>query len=226
VLGLVVGLLAGLAIGAASVPGPSASAQVAVAPDPPLPGQQLDASQPDRFVQQEALVLSGEQLRDAVRRELGDGSDAVVTATQVGTTDVIELSVTAETGARARSAAETVVRLYQQQRRQQLQARVDAAVKVVEQQVAALGSDALFQASPAEYDRLVALRNQLALTPVLADDVATLVQSPLVTQPSRSSSTVRGGVTGAVLGAVLGLVAALLLSRSAARGGSARETAP
>jgi uncharacterized protein involved in exopolysaccharide biosynthesis len=218
VLGLI-GLLAGLAFGVVIQQSePTATTQILVTPDPPLPfetpanGNDLA----DRFVQAEALVLAGPDLAEEVRARLALSSSPEVEAVQVGLTSVVEISTSATASQVARQTAEAVLATYQTQRRDAYLARVGRAADMLETQLtdirgvlastsgATAEPEAAMSALATEYARLLSARNELQLSSTLGDELVPVVQQPVVAEGRASPDPVRAGLLGLVLGFVLG----------------------
>ncbi|NYD24435.1 hypothetical protein [Kineococcus aurantiacus] len=217
----VLGALVGVVVGAVRVPNPQAVARVLLASDPTLPGEQEAAAEPDRFIQTQLLLIASPDVLTAVRDRVGDDTVHDLGATQVGVTDVIEVSASAPTAATARDAVTAALAVYDERRAAELTVRADAISGVLDDQLAALAA-ASGGTDPAgtEASRLLAERNELALAADSATVGSTVVQAPVVVETSRWGGAARAGVTGLVLGALLGLLFALARARS---GGAARE---
>lgn len=201
---------AGFAIGVAGGLRPLGVARIEVRPDPALTGDLEVTPDLDDFVQAELLVLAGDDLGATVMQSMGLSKPLEITATQVGTTNVVEVTVGAATEGRAVDGAQVLIDAYRQRREQDLGDRVDATRSVVERQLDRLGRSSRTEA---EYARLLGLRNQLQLIAESDQGQVRVVQRPRAADQSLWVNGLRAAVIGLVLGALLGLLVALLRNR-------------
>ncbi|QGG96000.1 hypothetical protein [Actinomarinicola tropica] len=121
VLGAVLGLVAGMALGGGGVDSYVAEARVLVAP-PSDAG--FGSTSNDRYVQNQLLVLDSEAIAVAVAEEIGDISAAEVrsaaTFEQIPGSDILFVTVTASTPELARDIANGYVDAYFRASREQL----------------------------------------------------------------------------------------------------------
>jgi hypothetical protein len=229
VIAAIVGVLVGAGFGLTRTPHPLATTEITVTPDPALPGLMAtstasSASEADRFVQSQVLTLSGRDRRADVARQLGLDSEPRVDVVQVGATDIVHLTVAADSGSVASQAADQLVKSYQVQRSREFGDRVDAATVTVDKQLddislalssapgtAATDQVGIRSALATEYARLLAVRNQLQLARPASQDPAAVVQRSEVTAAGKLSGVVRGGLFGLLVGALAGLL--LMLAR-------------
>jgi uncharacterized protein involved in exopolysaccharide biosynthesis len=195
------------------VPRPLAVARIEVMPSPILAGESEATFDMERFIQAELLVLGGEDLSGAVAQSMRLSEPLEVTATEVGTTDVVELNVRASSESEAVTATQALITAYGQRRAGSLLARVDASLTVVDGQLNALTS-AQDPGSVPEYTRLLAVRNQLQLVRDSDQGQVTVVLQPRVVEQSRWLGGFRNSIMGLVLGALLGMLVMLLRARS------------
>jgi Mrp family chromosome partitioning ATPase len=215
-------------LGAASAfwrPDYHADALISVRPDPPVLNGQSDSASDaqDRFVQSQLLIINGPQLRAEVVRRLGLRDGVSITASQVGTTSVVQVTGGAKSRSGAENVADTAVVVYVEGHRADVDDRARAALSVVDQQLtaarAAMGgphADPSTQgdAAVAEYTRLLALRSQLTLARLQAEQAVATVQTAHAADAQRAVSPVQRGVLFGLLGAVLGLALAILRRRN------------
>jgi hypothetical protein len=226
-LPLLVGILLGAALGALggvlAAPEPSAVARIEVRPDQSLPTGGEFTSDPDRFTQGEALVLSGDDLKAAAALDTGSDNAPQVTATQVGKTNVIEIVVAAVSAPVAVSSEQNLITTYQQRRRAALDARITAASSVVDAQLRTLGASGPSSRGDGEYARLLGLRNQLQLAGQSDQDQVVVIDPPRAAEQSRVAAAIRGVLIGVVLGGLVGLLVKLLLDRTRRTGSGRRD---
>lgn len=222
VLGVLLGAVAGFLVGAATTPTALAVTRVAVLPDPTLPAEaEQSTTDPDRFVQAQVLVLAGQDSVAQVTRDLRLPRDPEVTASQVGTTDVVEVDVRARDAAEAVRISEAVVDGYRRQRQSDLTTRVDASLAVVDRQLAQLDARGPNARTDQEYTRLLTVRNQLQLVRDSDQDAVRRVDQAHAVEQSRWSAAVRYALMGLVLGGLAGLLVKLLRDRRAQSGSGA-----
>ncbi|NAZ81103.1 hypothetical protein GTR02_04650 [Kineococcus sp. R8] len=218
------GALVGALVGGATAPRPSATARIALAQDPPVPpASDQGAVDPDRFLQGQLLVLAGDDLVGRVEQGLPPGAALEVTATQVGTTDVAEVAVRASSADVALRAASGVVDTYRQQRVAAFQARVDASLAAVAEQLGEVSEarspvQSTTEVRSAEYARLLAVQSTVRLAQTEADTMVTTVQEPRAVPADGAGARLRAGLMGGVLGALAGLLLVLVRSPRASRG--------
>ena len=98
---ILIGAEVGLGLGLLSAPDPQATARIQVVPDPSVSGNLPDTSQANRFVQGEVLKISGDDLQEQAQTAVGGAPALSITATQVESTDVVEVTVVASTDTEA-----------------------------------------------------------------------------------------------------------------------------
>ena len=227
-------LLGGVALLLALVryPAYTAEVQLRVLPDPTLYSDDANGSAPapDEYLTPEVLTLGSTELAGTVGAAVGRPDDVTLDATQVGITDVVQLTVRSSSEETALQAAQALPRVYGEQRRAALSERVESAQADVQQQLDAVSAEvfdlagstgviavAQREALTAEYARLLRLASALQL----AEDAAgRLVSVVLPVDASRVEQVVqplRDAALGALLGAVLGLSTGLVLARTRPR---------
>jgi Mrp family chromosome partitioning ATPase len=206
-----------------------ATTVVSVSPDPVGNGESpsLGADQQDRFVQGEVARLGGASVRSAVvdaMRPLRVGS---ISAVQIGTTDLVEVSATASSPESAVEAANAAAAGYRtqrrdgwnqvyQKRREALQQQRDLTISQLE----ALNGEPLTdpvtiaqQASlQAELTRVLTDEGTLATAQPDSVELTTVVEPAKLGGVSTTSSPVRKAAIAILFGGILGLGAALLAS--------------
>ncbi len=222
-IGALLGGLIGLVVSLGDPESPTAVTRMSFVQDPVLPGEQASTSPEaiDRFIQTQLLILTGPDVRDGVAESLGLGDELILTAQQVGATDIVELQVQAGTEDAATQASAAVIEQYDQQRRTAVNAQVDALLTAVEATIANLeaalggGEDgALASATATEYSRLLASRSQLALLRSGDQQFTQVLGTPRVTAVGGAGAAVQAAFIGFLLGAVVGVALALLLQRT------------
>ncbi|SFO10199.1 hypothetical protein SAMN05660359_01399 [Geodermatophilus obscurus] len=202
---------------------PTAITRLSFVQDPVLPGEQATTSPDakDRFIQTQILILTGADIRDSVAEGLGLGDELMLTAQQVGATDVVELQVQAGTEEAARDASTAVIEQYDQQRRAAVTAQVDALLAGIEAEIVDLqgrlsadDDSALATATATEYSRLLASRSQVVLLRSGDQEYTQVVGSPRATTVGGAGAVVQATLLGLLLGTVVGIALALLIQRT------------
>lgn len=209
--GLVIGVSLGFAVGVVGGGDPQVRARIAVDPDPALTSPADQSSDVDSFIQAQLLVLNGDDLSAQVVRALQLRESPEVTATQVGNTNVVQLEIRAPTTAESLQTAQGIIDGYRQLRRQDLVARVNASLAVVERQLTTMPATAR---NDPEYTRLLALRNSLQLARDSDPTQITVVLQPRHIGSSLWARGLRGALIGLVLGGLIGLLVKLVRDRS------------
>jgi uncharacterized protein involved in exopolysaccharide biosynthesis len=220
----------------AQPPSYTASALVRLAPDPVLP----DGTQPnptdinDRFVQSELLSITADAAQVEVARRTGSSAKPSIKATQIGTTDVIEISATASDRAQAVLDADAAAATYVDRRTTAAVAAVARAKAVVEGQLAEVDSAIAALPVPAdpsapvpntsasrgtaladEYARLLSVDHQIATVDPTANPPATVVDPAAQRGAASNRSPARMAVIGALIGALLAIGVAVVDQRAA-----------
>jgi Mrp family chromosome partitioning ATPase/capsular polysaccharide biosynthesis protein len=241
-LGLVAGLIVGGAIGAGYgstvATTKQATATLQVLPDAAVTtdasGSRSSSSpytDATAFVQSELVVLNGDQLRQQVRQRLGLAATPKVSAAQVGTTYVVNVTATAPTTTQALRIANTTAAIYSGNRQQTLTNEVNSALATLTKQLndtrASLAAAAPGQQSAlqSEYARLLASSSQLQVSQSLVTGAVSVLQ-PATPTPTGFSPLVRDGAIGALLGALIGLAFPLLRPRFTAKMRQASDLRP
>jgi uncharacterized protein involved in exopolysaccharide biosynthesis len=220
----------------AQPPSYSASALVRLAPDPVLP----DGTQPsptdinDRFVQSELLSITADAARIEVARRTGSSARPSIKATQIGTTDVIQITATASDRAQAVLDADAAAATYVDRRTTEAVAAVARAKAVVEAQLAEVNSAIAALPVPAdpsapvpnasasrgtaladEYARLLSVDHQIATVDPTANPPASVVDPAAQRGAASTRSPARMAVIGALIGALLAVGVAIVDRRAA-----------
>lgn len=217
VFGLVLGALLGALVGAGRASTYQATTIVSVLPDDALTAAQLSggggtSQNTSDFIQGELVVLTSDGIRSAVRQRLRLPTLPTVSASQSGTTDIVDIIATADTQAEAVRIADATRSLYAARRSAQLaqdvsnaENQVRAQIATVRQQIANTPT-ALTDTNNAlaqEYARLLAVSSQLAL------DSAQSARAVTTIQPATPAA---GGLSKAATYALAGAVIGLLLA--------------
>lgn len=227
--GLVLGVLLGALVGAGRSSTYQATTIASVLPDDALTAPQLSGGSTTQntsdFIQGELVVLTSNQIRSAVQRQLRLPALPDISASQSGTTNIIDITATAGTQADAVRVADAARAVYAGRRTAQLSQDVASAEKQVQAQIAtvrqqiansaitstATGSTDANNALAQEYARLLAVSSQLALYSAQAPRAVTTIQ-----QATPAAGGLSKAATYALAGAVIGLLlaaAALVLFR-------------
>jgi hypothetical protein len=207
--------------------------------DPPLAADagSLSPDQADRFLQSEVLVIAGDEFRRDVAGRVEEDDAESIDATQVGTTDVIAITATADNAEAAAATANAAAGVYVQRRQDGTElrltdARTEIAAQLSEtsqalQDLAASGGDdavasARRTALEGEVARLVGLDNELRLAATEAGQPATIIDPATADEAVRTASPVRNAFLGALVGALVGLLVALFLQRQGVVGAGSR----
>lgn len=221
IVGLLIGMEVGMGVGLLTPTTPAATARIQILPDPTLSGTVLDSTQSNRFVQGQVLVLGGDDLREAAQDVTPGVSAPEVTATQVESTDVVELKVTARSGAGATALTQALIDAYLKERQQSYARDVDGSIAVVDRQLKGVQQASTSSAARArtsvEYTRLLGLRNALQFNRDSAQLQVPVVQRPRLVDQSRWPAAARDAFVGLVLGGLAGLLLKLLLDRRGRR---------
>lgn len=219
---ILIGAEVGLGLGLLSAPDPQATARIQVVPDPSVSGNLPDTSQANRFVQGEVLKISGDDLQEQAENAVGGTPALSITATQVESTDVVEVTVVASTDNEAVQLTQALIQAYADGREQAFDQGIDASLAVVNGQLTSLAkSSAPRSDTGLEYTRLLAQRNGLQLARDSRQTAVPVILRPRVVEQSRWPTAVRDAFVGLVLGGLLGLVLKLLVDRSSRRPGEA-----
>jgi len=227
-LGGLLGAALGVLLGARQVTSKQAVTVLSILPSSAVTGDAANAGQQDvtSFIQGELIVLNGQPLREKVQEQLHLASSPDVSSTQVGQTDVVNVTAKASTGAQAASIARGLADAYGTQRRQQITRDVSAALATIDQQI--ISAKAGIKAAPgtgttggtsqgpafqAELQRLLAVGSTLQLSQSGLGRVVTELEPPVVSGPPGLSAKVTRGAAGLLLGALLGLALLLLRQR-------------
>lgn len=223
------GAAAGVLWAAASGPSFVAEALVDAGPGATVAAS-LDVSldQSNRFVQTELLRIdvSRPLIADAVNSKLGVDQTFDISARQLGATNVISISATADAAQSAADVANIAADTYVTDWRERAVADSQRALSAVErelssvtQQLEALGdlttasekaqSDALTR----QYQSLSDQQAELQLEIATVGAVNRVVERASASSASNVTSVPRTALLGALVGLVLGLVAALLVHR-------------
>ncbi|SNT01677.1 Chromosome partitioning ATPase, Mrp family, contains Fe-S cluster [Geodermatophilus pulveris] len=221
----------------------SASALVLTAPDPAgveSPGSSLSgdpAARAATYVETELVILGGAAFADQVADRLGR-QDVDLQAVQVGESNVLELTATAEDRGAALLQAQTAAEVYIDDREQRLVDRADQQLAAVEGQIAATDTALRELGQPAQsgfdpqtrqrdalserYAEQLAARDDLQRAVADAPQVADLVQAATPAPPGLVPTGVLLVLSAAVVGAVLGAAAPIVLG---SLGGRVRDEA-
>ena len=217
--GLVVGGLLGALVGSTQSRTYQATTIASVLPDDALTtaatvsGTASTENSSD-FIQGELVVITSQGLRTAVQKKLGLAALPSVSASQSGTTDIVDITATAATAVLAQRIADTTRSVYAQQRARELTSDVSTATSQVEnqitavrKQVAAAPGTAANANSPLEqeYARLLAVDSELALDSAQSASAVSTIQTAVV-GGGGLSDTATYGAAGAVLGILLAAV--------------------
>jgi len=214
----VLGLVVGFAVGG-RVAKHVATAQVDAGPGSTL-NQQLSVSpdQANRYVQTQVLFLTDPAVATAVQKELDLGAPAAYTVRQVGTTSVLEISVSNADAGAAADIANAVARTYVDGWRTRTSGEIDRQNTEISAQLAAVtkGIDALSgpRLTPADQAKLTALTVQsqtlLAQQSTLQSEAAAVSTDNRVvtladaqfstTSPSTKLTALLGGLVAFVIG--------------------------
>ena len=175
-------------------------------------GSVASTDQADRFVQSELLYLNSTTFRASVASAAGvDGSSFVLTAAQVGSTDVVQLAAVAADGGPAEELADGAVSAYASYRRDLLtqdvaglQTQLDAAQEALTNAQAADTSDLTTLQR-----RVEDLQSDIDTTQATASAEGaggTVIETATDSGAQRTTSSVLGAGAGLALGALLGLL--------------------
>ena len=115
-------------------------------------------------MQGEVLKISGDDLQEQAQTAVGGAPALSITATQVESTDVVEVTVVASTDTEAVQLTQALIQAYADEREQSFDQGIDASLAVVNGQLASLAkSSAPRSDTGLEYTRLLAQRNGLQL---------------------------------------------------------------
>lgn len=224
-IGLVVGALLGFLAGASRTRSYEATTIASVLPDNALTANQLNGSGASQvtsdFIQGELVVITSQDVRAAVQRQLHLGQLPNVTASQSGTTDIVDITAQASSPTGATAIANATRNVYAQGRVAQLAQDITTAESQVKRQIAAV--QAQISATPGastnsngalqqEYARLLAVSSQLALDSSQSTRAVTPIQQATVSNGGLSKTTTYS-LGGAVLGILAGAAALVLLRR-------------
>jgi len=214
----VLGLVVGFAVGG-RIAKHIATAQVDAGPGSTL-NQQLSVSadQANRYVQTQVLFLTDPATATAVQKQLALAAPPAYTVRQVGTTSVLEISVSNADAGAAAETANAVASTYVVSWRNRTSGEIDRQIAEIRQQLGAVtkGIDALSAArlSPADQAKLTALTVQsqtlLAQQSTLQADAAAVASDKRIvtvanaqfatTSPSTKLTALLGGLVGFVIG--------------------------
>lgn len=221
----------------------SASSLVLTTPDPAgveSPGSSLSgdpAARAATYVETELVILRGTDLAGQVA-ELLDREDVDLQAVQVGESNVLEITATAEDRGAALEQAQTAAEVYIADREQRLVDRIEQQLAAVEGQIDAtdtalreLGPSAQSGFDPQtrqrdalseRYAEQLAARDDLQRASADVPQVANLVQDATPVPPGLVPTGLLLVVSAAVVGAVLGAAAPIVLG---SLGGRVRDEA-
>ena len=157
----------------------TASASVLVRPDPPLTdaASTLSADQSDRLLQSQVIVMQALE-KDRAAAAPASSTSLQTTITQVGLTDVIQVTVSAVKGSAAIQEADGLVDSYVKLQRRNVSNRVQATIDEANFEITAVNKrlgaladstgstqdQAATAALTAEYGRLISVINEVQLT--------------------------------------------------------------
>jgi capsular polysaccharide biosynthesis protein len=232
-VGLVVGLLVGAILGGVVGLGRPASYQAttvaSISPDDSVAealqatsGTTQDTSD---YIQGELVVITSATVRSQVQHQLGLSSLPTVTASQSGTTDVVDITATGSSQAEAIRIADTARSVYADLRRDEVTTDTAAAQLQVAKQTntvraeiavtpgaATNGASALQQ----EYARLLVISSELALDAAQAPQSVTTIQTATADGGGLSAAETYA-LAGGVLGVLVAAGALVLLRRARPR---------
>jgi capsular polysaccharide biosynthesis protein len=220
-IGLVLGALVGALVGLGATASYQATTIASVQPDDAVTAAQLDGSSASTdtsdFIQGELVVITSRDVRAQVQQQLGLTSLPTVSASQSGTTDIVDITASASSSAQAVRIANATRNVYAERRAQELtnditdaQAQVTAQIAAVRQQIAANpGSENSASGLQQQYARLLAESSDLALDSAQSTQAVTTIQQATVAAGGLSAvdTDALGGAVVGVLLAALGLVA-------------------
>jgi hypothetical protein len=226
VLGLVVGGLLGALAGALQSRTYQATTIASVLPDDALTtaatvSGTTSTEDSSDFIQGELVVITSQGLRATVQQRLKLGGLPAVSASQSGTTDIVDITASAASPALAQRVADTTRIVYAQQRAQELMSDVTTAttqvenqISAVRKQIAATPGAATNSNSPLEqeYARLLAVDSDLALDSAQSSSAVSTIQTAVVGDGGLSDTTTYG-LGGAVLGILVAAAALVALRR-------------
>lgn len=207
-VGALVGGMAGIALAFGVADSSTARSVISVSPSSELFDDVAPATDDTiAVVQSELIILNGPALRDDVGRRVGADPSVRYSASQVGSSTIVELTAEASTRAGALRAVEAVVASYSEDRETRLRDEINRAAQVLDQELARLEQDLTQETLGAaalqqEYGRLLAVRSGLFRAAANADQAVTVVQPPVVAGTGLSQP-VRYGALGALAGALL-----------------------
>ncbi len=233
--GLLLGALCGAVLLGLRAPVVSATALVALRPDPLVASGgtgQLSDAQANSFLQTEVLFLGGPEFRRLVQERLGTPEEPVIEATRLQESETVQLRVEAGSEANAVTTADAAAEVYAQRRTDQVTERLDAQIETVGTQLAA-AQKALDElpaapegtvnsvsvqraAAEARYTTLLTVSDELLVARGAAGTVVRTVQSGYVEPRSGLSPAVAGALGGGALG-VLVTVGTVVVARRFSR---------
>lgn len=193
------------------------SATVLTQPDPSLIGTTTaplpDAS--DRFVQSQIVAMQSLAQNGVPGQQRTARAD--ITVTQVGLTDILQITASASVPADAVTSANLLLDSYVRARQQNLAQHAKAAADEVNRQLrnvtrglqasesslSAADANAQNAGRTAEYSRLLSLRNQIRLTAASAESINVVSRAE-----ARDVTTASNKVRNALLAGLLGALAA------------------
>ena len=218
-VGAVLGAAAGLAYASSLPPLVRANAVMSVASSSPVvEGIPAAVDDSTALVQGELIVLNGKGVRDEVRERLGSQAPPSYSAAQVGSGTLIEVGTEGRTTAQALLVLDQVLAVYSEDRQARLQAEIDRAAAIVDDELARLeqriaeeplGAEAL----QAEYGRLLQVRSGLFRAAANVDGAVAVVQPPAAVSGGLSSTSRFAGL-GLLIGALLGVGVASVANRA------------
>jgi hypothetical protein len=168
------------------------------------------------FVQGQLVVLNGNDLRQQVQRKLLLSGLPAISASQIGTTDVVNITASASTVAQARAIATQASSTYRTQRVSQLSTEVKQAISTLDTQVNAVkadiatasksGSSSSVTALQSEYESLLDQLNTLQVSQAGVSRAVSTLQ-PAVGEAPGLSSKAKYVLGLAVVGAIIALIA-------------------
>lgn len=214
---VILGGLAGAYAGTRTEP-VTATALVLSVPDPDALVNLGGASSGDPAARNEtylegelALITQGD-LDDRVAAAVG-GSVPTITASRVGQSNLVSLSVTADDAERAVRETQAAAEIYVQDRQQQLTTRIETAIATVDREIAqistqlsASGPQPELNALSTQYSTLLVDRDALQRALGDASSIARTVQRAKPEPRGVISPLLLAVIGGAALGALLGLL--------------------